>query len=200
MALGDVFQVRMFGLASDQQWNNIYHFVHIGIGGGNPAEDLDSEIVASLVPTVRDQMGIQASILGTETVNLANPLEYYLNNFVAPIFGVQFGELSPSFVAATIFAPHTLPQQRNAYKRYAGIPEGSVNGNQLTAGHIVLLGNICDVLNAPLPGAQGGIWQSALVKRPIVYGINPVVIRSLNNWRARSSVTTQASRRLTSPP
>lgn len=202
MAVGDVYLLRDIQSYIGSQVLNVYFYRQTTAGSNPlPASQL-AQIFQSGVVDVR--CAIQANALlnvGIEVVNLGNLADYFLDNSVVPATGDIVSQGTPPFVALSYRAARLNPGQRYAYKRIGGLTETLVEGNTWNSSFNTAVNNLAAALGANLGAADGSDWEPVLVARPIVYGVTPVVQRTLEGsvWSAQG-IRSQASRSASSPP
>ena len=202
MAVNDIYLVRDIQSYIGSQILNVY-FYRQTVAGSNPLPA--SQLCAAFQTTVVDvRSALQANALlnvGVEVINLGNLADYFLDNTVVPSTGDIVSQGTPPFVALSFRAARFNPGQRYAYKRIGGLTETLVTGNTTDASFNTQIAAMAAALGAGPNGADGSSFEPVLVSRPIVYGVNPIVQRTLGGsvWSSQGIVS-QSSRSQTSPP
>lgn len=130
-----------FGAVQDVM--NVYHFEKI-----NPeldAEDLATRFAQEFVGELTAIQTAALDHLRIEVINLEDPTDFYIYS-LAGIAGAVAGERLNTFTSYKVQFLRRRTDMKHGYKRWPGVAESAVNGEQLIAGTIVSLGGLADIL------------------------------------------------------
>lgn len=196
-AVGDLIQLVDNQLYLAQQCINVYYYRMTSVVdlGDNYLEDLNT-IWEDLV--LDEVIGLQSDALthvSREWKNLSNNLDFFTDNTVVPGFlATPGGENTPSYVSAGFLLQRETLATRNGYKRFAGIPEGSISGNTYV-GSTAVVDAVEAALASDLMAGIVSVAEPVIVKRPIVPPVGVYVYSSIGSAAFRG-LGTQNTRKL----
>jgi len=133
-SVGDIFQVKVTGSLLGQLVNNVFWYRLSQADTVNTSFEQDLyDLFGSLGWSVLME-GIHTAYQNDsiEVINWSNIDEYTIGTSTS--FDGQYasGEVSQSFTSLTFKSNKGNPGQRRSYKRIAGLPEQSLNGNTIS--------------------------------------------------------------------
>lgn len=159
--VGDVFQLKVFGISDVDTFLNVYHYQYLsGANPPNGAEALCDAFLDDLWPTLRPVLHQSCKITQLQCQNLDYAPEYFeqVLPLTAPYEGAYTtGENTPAFLCWTFKARRPYPPLRNGYKRLAGIPEELMYGSSPAPAAVPLLGSAATALGGNITGLSSGI-------------------------------------------
>lgn len=179
--VGDIAQIKLAGSYLGQDVYNVFHYYCEG-ASTDPKESqhiidaFDDSVLFDLMPLLQSAY----SVVSVECYNIRLPSDFdvragiLLTNNV----GSATGAPAPSWLTYTFKYDRVAVGQRHGYKRFAGVTEDYINGNEITGSGITKSGVLANTLDAGLVTATGGAFVPFIAKRPIVLGTNPAGYRS----------------------
>lgn len=174
MAIGQMYQVKVFHKYDTEDMINVYYYEQVGAttGGPNDAHGLANAMIDIVFQTERLIVSNHVVFDRVEAICLSNDLDFWTELFDANTFGAVASEALPPFVAWDFKLVRETRASRNGRKRIGGVPESFQNKG------VVVLGAAADAVNdhaATLGGSIasisfGGTWV------PKIYRWNPEAI------------------------
>lgn len=201
---GDIIRITMKGTYLTQQVVNVYFFLIDSITAPDVSlfdvlDDFVTDFDDSVMGTLSSELTYSSVIVD----NLTDGVSF--DEYSFSIAGVQPGEPLASFYALGVKLSRSTKATRNGAKRYAGLPENLVDGNQ----HSVAAGDITDIqsfLGTPRTYADYDGAGSTIVLRPVivgrtlnvdgVYELDLSKINQISGAIVNPNVTTQNSRKV----
>lgn len=195
-ALGDLLQLIDNQVYLGQQILNVYYYRVVSITG--LADGYLSAINGYWEEQVLESiLQIQASQLehvSREWKNLSNGIDLFVDGTVIPGESVHSDSaLLPSFISAGFILRRESLATRNGYKRFAGLSDTDVDGNEWT-GTATQITDIEEALAADLTGGLVSIVEPVIVKRPIDPPVSSYVYSSVGSASFRG-IGTQNTRK-----
>lgn len=198
MADGEVYIIKMFGTVTAEDFLNVFYYRQEAGPNIQSATDLfnefDSVVLSEWVGCVHDDTSVNV----LEVFAIDTPSDFFsttptnsqgLRNWTGD-------ERSPTFLAFSYKSNRKGAGTRSSYKRFAGLLEGDINANQLTATFLGLtpVQDLQQVMADVLVSAGGTPFQPVQVKSGWVLGAAPVVNFDITAWNV-PTLTSQVSRK-----
>lgn len=159
MALGNIVRIRLFGEIAGQQTANIFHYrCSNDTGLPTNATTLADGFAATVVAVIAGVLSSSFAFTQMETQDLDNPSAYDFRVFTPPVQGGIDENAATSFTTVTYINRRPYPPLRHGYKRFAGVPELSINNNTPTASYLALLQGAEGVLGASRGDSAGNVY------------------------------------------
>lgn len=195
-ALGDLIQLIDNQTYLGQQVLNVYYYritALLGLGDGY-LSDLNNDWETNILATIRAIQLDGLLHVSREWRNLTNGTDLFADNGVLNgLVGGAATSYTPSFLSAGFMLQRESLATRNGYKRFAGISESNVSGNELV-GLTTEVTNISNALPADLNVGAFPVAEPVIVKRPINPPVASYIYASIGSASFRS-VGTQNSRK-----
>jgi hypothetical protein len=186
--LGDLIQVVDNQSYLGQQVLNVYYYRITSVTPlldpymGAMSEWFDANVVAA----VRELQVNTLLHVSREWRNLSNGTDLFTETTVIPGDQATSDATStPSYVSAGFMLQRESLLTRNGYKRFAGIPEGSISGNTYTEGS-TFIDAVEAALAADIVVGIATIAEPVIVKRPIEVPVGEYVYSSIGSAQFRS--------------
>jgi len=175
MAINDIYQVVLSGTYLSESWSNVFWFIQQSGPSSLAAANLADSFEFQDLPNIADFMNDSVGIDSLSVINYNDPLDSVL---VAPTItdGARTGtsDPAPSFLSGTIRFTRNGPGTRYPYKRFVGLLEEDINGNNLEVATIALLTTIAsDLLLNHIFGAYS--WRYCQIGGTPSLGTNPTL-------------------------
>lgn len=202
MAVSDIYQVRLHQQAFGIDLYNVWYYRQtagstlVPLNATHLWSAFDAAVHAPLIAVQGDYV----DHLDMDVTNIRLPSDYFQFVFsgvagtrTPPVGGV---DPAPTFLAWTHKSARPYPGTRSARKRFAGLFEGDIDTNDLSAAFIALggLATLSTAMGATINNS-GDTFQPVVIHRPIVLGSNPVVSYVPSTWTLDQKVSTQNSRK-----
>jgi len=194
--VGDIYQVVTRCTYLSKVLNNTFHFFTEQVGTTSPGAQQIANAVEDLWGNYIAPLLIAGCVLDQiYAINYHVPLDSY--TLTTSLAGDQANagtEGLPSFTAWSFRYQRLGGGQRYGYKRFGGLSENVVDGNNQT-GLTTQLNSAAVALSNPIADLVDGtwIWSPFIAKRPLVLGTNPLgYIPVVCQYQG---VTTQISRK-----
>lgn len=169
-ALGDLIQITAFQRYLEQRVLNVYYYrvtAPLGLADGYLAS-FHTSFLAVVLNAVR---AVQASLLTYDSIRYAN-LSNGIDLLEQPVslagtVATTTATAMPSFVAMTWLLRRESLATRNGYKRFAGVNDGTVDGNNSTIGASIL-DAVSNGLSADLMAGVAVLGAPVIVRRPLL--------------------------------
>ena len=187
-SLGDLIQVVDNQSYLGQQILNVYYYRITSI---TPLLDPYMDVMAewfdnTVVAAVRELQVNALLHVSREWRNLSNGTDLFTETSV--IAGDQSqsaAAFTPSYVSAGFMLQRESLLTRNGYKRFAGIPETSIEGNVYTEGS-TFIAAVEAALAADIVVGIATVAEPVIVKRPIDVPVGEYVYSSIGSAQFRS--------------
>lgn len=164
--LGDFLRITMRGTLFDQTILNVFYYRVVSITGfsNDGYQAILDEFEANVWDNVRPIISSDYTLLDNAVQNVTNEIDILTQN-VNQAGSVLVGSL-PSYVCYTFRLQRETVATRNGYKRFAGVPESLVTGNNYI-GSLASLVAVQDGLKADLISGVAGLAEPVIMKRPL---------------------------------
>ena len=174
MALGDIYQLKLSAVLAAQFNLNVFHYQVISeIGGAASALDLQDEFEGNVLPAIAGLLASPWIATALDTVNLGDLFDFASNALVPTVPGTRAGDSIAPVVTWSFIYNRLGPGTRSGWKRFSGLAEPDVAGQNPTAFMTGLLDAAAVVLGDVVNGVIG-TYTPVVVSRPITLGIKPI--------------------------
>jgi len=169
VAAGDIYELKCYQDygSNVRQCLNVYYFVQTASNGNSAG--LRRAFLQNIDINVRAWQSLVMRTSFIETRNLFNVSDFEAVDVTGDdLLGAVNASALPVHDAVTFRLIRTTREINNGYKRYAGLPETSVDNGFITdAGTIVLLEVLRTDLVAPIedPDNESDLWSQVILKR-----------------------------------
>lgn len=178
MATNDKFRLTARATYLGQQIQNVYHFIQTaGTGGAQP---LAQEFRLSWLIDIALVQNVGVSNFNALVVNLDDDEDFADFTYSSAELGKVTGEGLPSYVCWTYRVTRTSRLFRNGFKRFVGVSESSIVGNNAAAAFEAALATLGTALSTDIDDGSN-TWAIII---PRYTGTPPV----LNNWDIAGNV------------
>lgn len=192
MAIGDIYELvhdqRLFG----QQVLNRYHYENINVSGD--ADGLATAFFLDVMPFIQAFQVEAVTYQRLIVINLDDDTDFTEFDLTGNGGQKVAAQPMPSFVAASLTLLRSSRSVRNGFKRYAGLDEGEVNQNSLTAAAITDLEAIAQALENPIDNTFNEEWVLRIYGGVTPNRPTPVVV-PISSVSVSAVVTSQTSRK-----
>lgn len=122
----------------------------------------------------------------------------YFEKDVSGSFGTVVGQTGTTFNAIGMKLVPTTRLVRPGGKRYGGIVEDWISGNEIVTPRPVAIDNLAVFMDGGLNVSNGGYavtLHDVVVKRPAVRGVPPYTMVEVHEWIVNPNITSQVSRK-----
>lgn len=182
---GDYIEVTMEAVSaadptSTKKFANVFHFRRLA-GPGSPIKSqintaFQTDIGAIVLLAVNEDYQQTFNVIRFIDDALDLPMQ-----FAQAGVGAVTGQRLPDFVTASLgLKSLTRGRFARGRKSFGPITESSTTGDELTAGAIVLFGNVATAIATGFTDASSNVWIPIVrsSKPPAQYRVNPVVVVS----------------------
>lgn len=198
MAINEVYLLKVFAQFLGQQVLNTYGYQQTAGGTSNPAASLTSIFDAVVQSIVTGIAPDTMTFSRVEAFSIANPSDYSdrAPAFATGVRAILPANLQPSYVSFGLRSNRAGAGSRASYKRYAGMGDGDMDGNDLTAAFLGIpsVVSLPGILATTLVHATGDTFKPVQIKSGWTLGFAPVVNFLITSW-AIPYLTSQVSRR-----
>lgn len=197
--VGDVFRITLCAEMFSQDVCNVFFYTVAFWTGNVTLEEVLDEFIATVVEPVR---AVQSNSVVYTEVSIADamdPAVYFEMPYTS--VGAESGAAGmPSYVAYGFKLVRTDRTTRNGYKRFAGVTENQVTGNNIVTPGAAAFTDIEDGLAADLAVTGGGGGTATLAPAIVrMSPLDPYQVSEVNLVSAAEMavyVTTQNSRKV----
>lgn len=173
--VGDVFRVTTAAQYLGENLLNVYYYRLLDVpAAGNPLEGLASVMDTEILPTVAviQQQNHVVKLVRVENLNSTEIYERVVD--IPGQVSANAGNPLPSFYAVTFQLVRTTRDTRHGSKRFGGIPDNLVYGNEWL-GSVTPLNAIAAKLKTTWVAGLVDTFQPVIVRHPVpAPPINPV--------------------------
>lgn len=168
-ALGDFLRFDLFGRLFGQDILNVFYYRVTSLTGftDDGYDALLGEFQGTVMDNVVSMLSQDFKFRELVITNVTNGVDFVTQTFGASEY---FGEIEspslPSYVCFTFRLQRETLTTRNGYKRFAGCPESSVSGNEVTA-NLAVIPAIEAGLASDLVSGLATLCEPVIVKRPL---------------------------------
>lgn len=195
-SLGDLIQCVDNQLYLGQQVLNVFYYRVTSITGLSDGylNDLNDRWEEGILEKIRQIQATQLQHTSREWKNLTNGVDLLVDGTV--IDGAAShsdANLEPSFVSAGFILRRESLATRNGYKRFAGLSETDITGNEWT-GDMTAIHDIETALAADLVEGLATLAEPVIVRRPITPPVSSYTYSSIGSASFRG-IGTQNTRK-----
>lgn len=165
-SLGDFLRITVTGDMFDQTILNVFYYRVVSLTGftNDGYEALADDFQSKVISPVRLATSSDYVFRDMLVQNVTNEIDIYTETL--NLAGQQLLSALPSFVCYTFRLQRESVFTRNGYKRFAGVPESFVTGNEYV-GTQTLIDNIAAGLYADLTSGLALLAEPVIMKRPL---------------------------------
>lgn len=174
--VGDVYQVRLFSEYLQEPIVNIFHYaVTVAPTDVPESADVISQFRATVMNLLIEVTSTGMRFDRVEAYNIRDVVDFDSVLFAGQTdeFGKVSGEALPAFFNYKYQYQRVAVGQRYGYKRFCGVPESFVDGNNVSATGQTLVNDLAVELGRTLVTTTSAEAVPYVARRPIVVGINP---------------------------
>lgn len=196
MAQNDIYKLVLTGSYLGESVSNVFWFSESVQGSDDSLaleelkEGFEFVMSADLLALANDSMTYN---LITITRIVDGRQEAFPVTWVGLVDDASGANALPSYVAIAFRYNRVSAATRHGYKRYAGIADSMVYGNNLDGSFSNAADNLEDAMETVIQTGSGFSFSPAVVSRPVVLGANPSYY--LPQTVTFNGVTTQNSRK-----
>lgn len=199
MAVGDVYRIILDYTYLGQQCNNVWHYGQIAGSVTPSAVQLLNGFETAVLTPLADTLNDGAVFNRILTVRINNPTDFSESLLPSPSGGqvvVAAADRSPSYLCATYRSNRFGPASRYSYKRFAGLWDAVMDGNQLTAAYLALAAPLVIALGSNIVSG-GNSYEPLQLRGGIQLGdqVLPADVHGVTNTWVDPKLGTQNSRK-----
>lgn len=198
MAANEVYYIKVFSRLLGQAILNTYAYKQVtGVAALNAAQ-LHNLFNSFVQPHVRGIAPDTMDIDNVEVFSINNPTDFHDGppSNTTGARAILPADMLPSYTAFGFRSNRAGAGTRSSYKRYAGMGEGDVDGNDLSAAFKIIpsVVSLTVALGTGFVGGAGEIFDPVQIKSGWLLGVPPVVNFFITSY-AVPYLTSQVSRR-----
>lgn len=173
-----------------EQVKNVFHYLHT-LGNDDKqlecANAFDEDALAA-ISTVSN------TLIAYTEIKVANLTGQLADASIVPTTpnGIRPGVIGPSFLSCPYRYIRTSKETRNGSKRFGGMTEDDITGNNFTPTYFIIMQALESVLAGQID-VVGDIFEPVILRKPDILGV--WLYNELANVIAVDRVTTQNSRK-----
>ena len=189
-ATAGIYQVVLEQNYGSETLKNVWHYLH-SVGDDDEQSDCAQAFDDDMMFTIA---AITNTSLSFNEIRVANLTGLLADAVLVPSEseGNIVGSLAPSFVAASYRYVRTSKETRNGAKRFCGMVEENLNGNDFTSAYFTTLQSAETTFASTLTGATG-VYEPIILRKPDIGGV--WLYNEVATVIALNRVTTQTSRK-----
>jgi len=199
MAVGTVYRVVLTSTLFGQVCTNVFHYGQLaGLTAGAP--DLLGGFQTNVLDAIADMLSEEVDFTSLLVVSIGNPTDYAEDTSPTPGEGQRSADSTttlPSNVCVTFRSNRFGPGSRYSYKRFSGILEPDVDGNNIDFASLTTAAAVATALGALISWGTG-LYEPIQVRGGMVLGYSPVpadVHGRVDDWEVKTTIGSQNSRK-----